>query len=702
MNTPTQNESAAMSPILLTINPAHVGKLAKDSPQWGAFNRGFAPAALDAHGILSAIQHGHAISALHHTKRHTSNFQGVQHMGLDFDTEDERSTLDALQAHPWLSQHGAIFHTTSSHRPAAPRARVLLLLDKPIADAKQYARYVEALHWWLGLPIDGQCKDAVRVWFGALDCEGTIYPERRLPVAVLDSILANYEAHQTAQRAQVEAERHARDTDPTIDPAAALDAAVRRAATEPRNPIGFWLACQLRDGGLCEDEAWAVMWQYFITVENIKGHEYKESEARASLRSAFSRPPRGHSEGQVRESIDRFEMLGWAGYGIQRGVAVYRYRMVAAIAAIMDTAGRTQELHLSVREFAKHGVKRGTAENHLRGLCAAGLLVQVGKAKNSRANRYSLNLDVVGEAFLVVGQSCKGGIAVDCPTIRNAPGHDITQLETYRALADYAHFQRGARIDGRLWPIEWGEPSNETFGETALRILAAMDEGNYESKSELAKRAKVSAATLTNKIKLLEALGMSDCEEGENSAHIPYLLDNWHERLIELAPALTTYGHDVLLPQQADKERKRFHAKMAEHMRREDYRIYCEERSEAAVERMDGREQQLLAYRAQRRAWCESHGLDPDAAPSISLQGEPREQTGEVARVNGRNLAPRQQRKSRVFKTMPKTTDAMRWERLRQLSGRDLTDREQAECHELGRALDVPILIERTRNELNP
>jgi hypothetical protein len=63
-----------------------------------------------------------------------------------------------------------------------------------------------------------------------------------------------------------------------------------------RNDTGLDLACQLRDNGYSEHEAAAVMAKYAADVKakNTKGRlePYTDAEVRATLRSAYARPPR--------------------------------------------------------------------------------------------------------------------------------------------------------------------------------------------------------------------------------------------------------------------------------------------------------------------------------------------------------------------------------------------------------------------------
>lgn len=67
-----------------------------------------------------------------------------------------------------------------------------------------------------------------------------------------------------------------------------LKQALQRAVKGKRNDTGFWLARQLRDAGLTQDEAGEVLEDY----ADKQTEDYTREEAAASVVSAYSRPPR--------------------------------------------------------------------------------------------------------------------------------------------------------------------------------------------------------------------------------------------------------------------------------------------------------------------------------------------------------------------------------------------------------------------------
>ena len=86
-----------------------------------------------------------------------------------------------------------------------------------------------------------------------------------------------------------------------------LKCALLRAVVGNRNDNGFWLACQLRDSGLSQGDAELVIQNYAESVPPSADDPYTEQEALASVKSAYSQPPRGPANG--------FTCLGMSGDG---------------------------------------------------------------------------------------------------------------------------------------------------------------------------------------------------------------------------------------------------------------------------------------------------------------------------------------------------------------------------------------------------
>jgi len=170
---------------------------------WPEFNGSFENMELEPQEIANMIYTGHPFTTWHRNHwRHTNNYELGQHIGIDFDTEDERSTLPYLAKDKFISRYANLLYTTPSHRPEAPRARVLFLLDTPIHQAKNYGAAASALLWLFGA-ADRQCKDAARFFYGSIDCDVEWMPDNVLPLETLKQIIAQYNATgATAKRHQ--------------------------------------------------------------------------------------------------------------------------------------------------------------------------------------------------------------------------------------------------------------------------------------------------------------------------------------------------------------------------------------------------------------------------------------------------------------------------------------------------------------------
>ena len=172
-----------------TMTPA--GKIPPGDPIWSQFNGSFENRELEQVEILDMIYHGHPFTTWHKDRwRNAANYVAGQHIGLDWDTEDERSTLPYLIKDKFIQKNGFLAYTTPSHKPEAPRARVVFLLDIPILQAKNYVAAASALLWLFGT-ADRQCKDSCRFFYGSKGCDME-WLGQTLPLEKLKHIIGQY------------------------------------------------------------------------------------------------------------------------------------------------------------------------------------------------------------------------------------------------------------------------------------------------------------------------------------------------------------------------------------------------------------------------------------------------------------------------------------------------------------------------------
>lgn len=174
-------------------------KIPPGSPNWPIFNASFVNHEIDAEHLMQAIWDGRSITPWHSNSwRHSKNYLLGQHLGLDFDSEDEHSRMKNLLSDKFISKYAALIHTTMSHTPEKPRARVIFLLDTPIMQPKNYVLAASALLWLYGT-ADRACRDAARLFYGSPNCEFE-YLDNVLPIDVVKKIISQYQSSGLAEK----------------------------------------------------------------------------------------------------------------------------------------------------------------------------------------------------------------------------------------------------------------------------------------------------------------------------------------------------------------------------------------------------------------------------------------------------------------------------------------------------------------------
>ena len=178
----------------VALGPVLNNKIPHGDPYWQKFNGSFVNSELPQLEIASALYDGRAITTCCDPQwRKTENYQKGQHIGLDFDTEDKRSTIPALMKDTFISRYASIIYTTPSHTPDKPRARVIFLLDVPIFQPRNYTLTAASLLWIFGA-ADRQCKDPVRFFYGgkpgATEME---WLNNELPLTLVKDLIQRYQ-----------------------------------------------------------------------------------------------------------------------------------------------------------------------------------------------------------------------------------------------------------------------------------------------------------------------------------------------------------------------------------------------------------------------------------------------------------------------------------------------------------------------------
>lgn len=256
------------------------GKIPPGDPVWREFNGSFSNEEVSTLELANFVYMGHPFTTWHKNNwRTTENYILGQHIGLDFDTEDERSSLPYLLCDKFVSRYASLIYTTPSHAPDKPRARVVFTLDTPIHQATNYTLAASSLLWLFG-SADPKAKDAVRFFYGSANCE-VEFIDHVLPLDVVKDLITRY--RETGTQAKRQHDRPAGDGD--IDKT--VDTIIAKASNGSRNNLGFWLACTLVEEGLSRFEVEQHMRRYQQAVATLGGSEYSEQEAMQSIASAY-------------------------------------------------------------------------------------------------------------------------------------------------------------------------------------------------------------------------------------------------------------------------------------------------------------------------------------------------------------------------------------------------------------------------------
>lgn len=524
--------------ISLSVNKTHIGKKPKTDADWTEYNQSFRPATLSITEIADTISSGYAIAPVVHKNRSSENFVSTQMVGSDMDN----SSIDQARRVPLIDNYGTMLHTTSSHTDKAPRTRAIFILEEIVTDATHFAEIATALTWYNNLS-DPQCKDPARMWFGAKGCHMEIDKTKILPMSVISQIIDEYN---DSQKTQPENGGFL-----TGNPGEIFNNAIVNIKPGKRNEVGFDMCCRLRDIGLSKDDAMEYAHLYYEAAKLIGDHPYELREILASLRSAYSRKPRRMSKDVLNQQLATWEYNAWHNRsGLKKGALHYSLKTVMAVSQMAEKAGRTTNLNLPVREFIDYGIPKTPAAKHIAAMIEGGTLT-ADKQDKRRGNSYSLTIQPIGENTIT----------------------DITSTETYKQLQWMPHFDYGARIDAKLWTEC---PPDSNLGPSALRIISTLaidfnrrigakvghscnerEEGvavcptfaPILSLTMLWKVAGVGTRTGKSCFKTLVDLGICEWEYADNKSKIPTLCENWYERLLEIEPALTTFGN---------KERRKF------------------------------------------------------------------------------------------------------------------------------------------------
>ncbi len=158
-------------PIRIFLNRSRTDKIPKDATQdeWRAFHRHWAPCDTTARSMAIELYRGYSVAHLHNGRKTKDHWQEAWYIALDFESGDERSSLDYLAVQDLISTFASFGYTTPSHTDDDPHTRIVWVFDEPITDLETYEDLYRALlaefPW-----ADHSTKDATRFFYGSKGC----------------------------------------------------------------------------------------------------------------------------------------------------------------------------------------------------------------------------------------------------------------------------------------------------------------------------------------------------------------------------------------------------------------------------------------------------------------------------------------------------------------------------------------------------
>lgn len=204
------------APVTLAANFEFDRKMTNDDPEyiWRKFNNGFTNIeAANASALLDIVRRGHSICAAHAHVHHVYYEKGVRKLTaarnsknwlptstLIFDFDNGEIDMDAvLSSDPLAHEWAYATYNTVSHKPEAPRFRLVFAVEKPIRQLENYQRALRALahHYQTADPAS---KNPVHAYAGnKTPSYDARHPNHYLPLTILKQLI---EDHEEAERMQ--------------------------------------------------------------------------------------------------------------------------------------------------------------------------------------------------------------------------------------------------------------------------------------------------------------------------------------------------------------------------------------------------------------------------------------------------------------------------------------------------------------------
>jgi len=181
-----------------------------------------------------------------------------------------------------------------------------------------------------------------------------------------------------------------------------------------------------------------------------------------------------------------------------------------------------------------------------------------------------------------------------------------------------------------------------SFGSSDQRILAVLATlpDGVDSMETLAEAVHLSTKTIGRKVGYLVAQRIVETDTEGNRKRLR-LADDWYETMVNLAPALTSWGQDIIRARQAALQQIAHHEHMAKYTNDQEKKDQSLSVVDHAEKRLAEAETALVSAKQTRRNWMKTNGKDPNTAPPISLHPRSNPKPHKPAiHVNGHDLTP--------------------------------------------------------------
>jgi hypothetical protein len=256
-------------------------KLPSGDSRWAVFNDSFVNVERTLMEFCNDVYTGHAYTSWHEGRRKAENFILGQHIALDFDTQDLRSCIDTLAMNKACQRFLCAIHTTPTHTPEGPKARIVWPLNEPIHTADGYKIAVKALQSQFTC-ADPAPSNAVSFFYGNKSATVDDIWFSDGSVMTLDVLRKLVKAQRDAVRPGPSTDQRPEVTVNSANIEKTLATIIDKATQGNRNKLAFWIAKRMVESDMQPSEQEEIMRRFAGSMAS----DFTEGEALKALYSA--------------------------------------------------------------------------------------------------------------------------------------------------------------------------------------------------------------------------------------------------------------------------------------------------------------------------------------------------------------------------------------------------------------------------------